>query len=174
MADKDSATNQLLKQISQLQAQVTTLRQKPANPMDTAPKEELPADSRLIEITNTMRHFLETTFSGTMDNDNRTACIKRIGVPNCDQICCFKLNGVLKAVLPTDTIKADGCQGYNGCRISTGNHSGVCRGRGPDAGKGGIHSPSGTVLDGQCTPTYGAKEVQKAAVEAEPVFEIYG
>jgi len=35
----------MTEQISQLQAQVTALQQKPANPMDTVPKEELSADS---------------------------------------------------------------------------------------------------------------------------------
>jgi len=29
-------------------------------------------------------------------------------VPDCDQIRCPKLDGVMKAVLPTDAIKADG------------------------------------------------------------------
>ena len=43
-----------------------------------------------------------------MDNDDCRKRIKRIGVPDCDQIRCPKLDGVMKAVLPTDTIKADG------------------------------------------------------------------
>ena len=54
-----------------------------------------------------------------------------------------------------------------GHRIPTGSHSGMCRGRGPDAGKGNILSSSGAVPDGQRIPTSGAK----VAVEAESLFE---
>ena len=39
---------------------------------------------------------------------NRKKRVKQIGVPNCNQICCPKLDGVIKAQ-PTDAIKADGC-----------------------------------------------------------------
>ena len=56
MADEDSATNQLLKQmmeqISQLQAQVTALQQKPADPMYAAPEKSYqPAADSLRLLT---------------------------------------------------------------------------------------------------------------------------
>jgi len=92
-----------------------------------------------------------------MDNDNCTAHIKRIGVPNCDQIRCPKLDGVLKAVLPTNAIKVDGylLRLQKFCCIPTGSHSGMCGGRDR---KGGIRA-SGAVPEGQCTSTCGTREV---------------
>ena len=43
-----------------------------------------------------------------MPNDDRKKRVGKIGVPDCDQVRCPKLDGVLKAVLPKDAIKADG------------------------------------------------------------------
>ena len=54
------------------------------------------------------KSFLEAAFSGTMSNEDCRKQVKKVGVPDCDQICCSKLDGVLKAVLPRDAIKADG------------------------------------------------------------------
>lgn len=34
--------------------------------------------------------------------------VEKIGVPDCNQALCLKLDWVLKAVLPKDTIKVDG------------------------------------------------------------------
>ena len=89
-----------------------------------------------------------------MDDDDHTAHIKQIGVEICDQISCTKLDGELKAVLPTDTIMVDGWLLVKatailaGCHTPTGSHSVMCGGRRPDAGKGGILSPSGALPDG--------------------------
>ena len=111
MTEQDSETNQLLQkmmeQISQLQAQVTALQQKPPEPMETLAEEKPSTSCRLVKVSDATKAFLETAFSGTMDNDDRTARIKRIVVPDCDQIRCPKLDGVLKATLPTDAIKVD-------------------------------------------------------------------
>ena len=76
--------------------------------MDTVPEEKLPTDSWFIKITNTTKHFLQAAFSGTMDNNGRTACINRIGAPNCEQIRYPKLDEVLKAILSTFAKKKDG------------------------------------------------------------------
>ena len=43
-----------------------------------------------------------------MSNKDCRKQVKKIGILNCDQGCCPKLDGILKAVLPRDTIKADG------------------------------------------------------------------
>jgi len=75
--------------------------------METTSEEEAIIDG-VVNITDATRAFLEAAFSGTMDNNDLTAHIRRIGIPNCDQIHCPKLNGVLKAVLLSDAIKADG------------------------------------------------------------------
>jgi len=65
----------MTEQIMQLQAQVKLLQQQPANPMETTSEEEATTDG-LINITDAMRAFLEAAFSGTMDNDDCTACIR--------------------------------------------------------------------------------------------------
>ena len=43
-----------------------------------------------------------------MSNEDRRKRVEKVGVPDCDQVRCPKLDGVLKAVLPRDAIKADG------------------------------------------------------------------
>ena len=72
MTEQDSETNQLLQkmteQISQLQAQVTMLQQKPPP--------WLKKNCRLVEVSDAMKAFLEVVFSGTMDSDDCTARIK--------------------------------------------------------------------------------------------------
>jgi len=55
-----------------------------------------------------LQAFLWAAFSAVMDNEDRKKRVKQIGVPNYNQIRCPKLDGVMKAVLPTDAIKADG------------------------------------------------------------------
>ena len=63
---------------------------------------------RLVTLNNTTRAFLEAAFSGTMLNEECKKRVEKIGVPDCNQIRCPKLDGVMKAVLPKDAIKADG------------------------------------------------------------------
>ena len=43
-----------------------------------------------------------------MSNEDCRKQVEKVGVPNCDQVHCPKLDGVLKAVLPRDAIKVDG------------------------------------------------------------------
>ena len=43
-----------------------------------------------------------------MSNEDRRKRVEKVGVPDCDQVRCPKLDGVLKAVLPRDATKADG------------------------------------------------------------------
>ena len=50
----------------------------------------------------------------TMLNEDHKKRVRKVGIPDCDQIRCPKLYDVLKAVLPKDAIKADGtCHVYN-------------------------------------------------------------
>ena len=63
---------------------------------------------RLVTLNDTTRAFLKAAFSGTMLNEERKKRVEKIGVPDCNQIHCPKLDGVMKAVLPKGTIKADG------------------------------------------------------------------
>ena len=43
-----------------------------------------------------------------MSNEDHRKRVAIIGVPDCDQVCCPKLDGVLKVLFPKDAIKADG------------------------------------------------------------------
>ena len=61
-----------------------------------------------MQLTETTKSFLKAAFSATMLNKDCRKRVATIGVPNCDQVHCPKLDGVLKAVLPKDAIKADG------------------------------------------------------------------
>ena len=51
---------------------------------------------------------MKAAFSGTISNEDRRKRVEKVGVPDCDQVHCPKLDGVLKVVLPKDAIKADG------------------------------------------------------------------
>ena len=62
----------------------------------------------LVQLTETTKSFLEAAFSGMISNEDRRKRLEKVGVSDCDQVHCPKLDGVLKAVLPKDTIKADG------------------------------------------------------------------
>ena len=54
----------------------------------------------LVMLTETIQTFLEAAFSGTMWNEDCKKCIKKIGIPDRDQIHYPKLDGAIKAVLP--------------------------------------------------------------------------
>ena len=70
---------------------------------------EMEGSSRsLVELSETTKAFLEAAFSATMPNKVRKQRVGKIGIPDCDQIRCPKLDSMLKAVLPKDAIKADG------------------------------------------------------------------
>ena len=111
--ETNTLLKQMMEQMNKLQEQVNTLQSKqststtaPATGMETDEVEQ--EEGGLVEVSEATQAFLGAAFSGIMDNDDRRKRIKRIGVPDCDQIRCPKLDGVMKAVLPTDAIKADG------------------------------------------------------------------
>ena len=87
---------------------------------------------------------------------------------DCDQICCPKLNGLLKALLPKDAIKVDRyltaiLVGRSGPPCS---FAGKCRGGGFDARKGGFNHPDYPVFNGECVPTNGTGTEKEADSEA--------
>ena len=110
--ETNTLLKQMMEQMNKLQEQVNTLQSKqstntaPGTGMETDEVEQ--EEGGLVEVSEATQAFLGAAFSGIMDNDDRRKRIKRIGVPDCDQIRCPKLDGVMKAVLPTDAIKADG------------------------------------------------------------------
>ena len=116
MANKqknDATTNQLLqemmKQMSVLQEKVDTIQKNPPTlePRPNSDDEMEATSGGLMQLTETTKTFLEAAFSTTMLNENRRKRVEKIGVPDCDQVRCPKLDGVLKAVLPKDAIKTD-------------------------------------------------------------------
>lgn len=51
-----------------------------------------------------MKTFLQAAFSSTMTNVDHEKQVKKIVVPDCDQVHCPKLDRVLKAVSPKNAI----------------------------------------------------------------------
>ena len=100
-----------MEQMSQLQEQENTLQSQQEAVTGAVVMAETEEgehdDGGLVEVTDATRTFLGAAFSAMMDNEDCKKWIRRIGVPNCDQIRCPKLDGVIKAVLPTDAIKVD-------------------------------------------------------------------
>ena len=119
MANEQGQENDTNKLIQEMMKQMTTLQEKvdaiQKNPPTSESKLGGDSDNEmevgtdgLVELMETTKTFLEAAFTATMSNEDRKKRVGRIGVPNCDQIRCPKLDGVLKAVLPKDTIKVDG------------------------------------------------------------------
>ena len=104
---------EMMQQMTRLQEKVDALQKNPQ--ADSRQDSEEEAEDgmgglvQFMEMTKTQtKTFLEAAFSSTMANANRKKGVRRIGLQDCDQIRCPKLDGVLKAVLPKDAIKADG------------------------------------------------------------------
>jgi len=103
--ETNTLLKQMMEQMNKLQEQVNTLQNKQsttaaATSMETDDVEQ--EEGGLVEVLEATQAFLGAAFSGMMDNEDRRKRIRRIGVPDCDQIRCPKLDGVMKAVLPTD------------------------------------------------------------------------
>ena len=101
----------MMKQMTALQEKVEAMqssRNEVSNSRNESDDEKEDSDGGLVQLTETTKTFLEAAFSGTMTNADRKKRVEKIGVLDCDQIRCPKLDGVLKAVLPRDAIKADG------------------------------------------------------------------
>ena len=111
---EEVSTAQLLQemkaQMDAIRDQMETIqRNQPVTDVTNSDEEgEEVSGPRLVTLNDTTRAFLEAAFSGTMLNEERKKRVEKIGVPDCNQIRCPKLDGVMKAVLPKDAIKADG------------------------------------------------------------------
>ena len=117
MVNEQGQENDTNKLIQEMMKQMTTLQEKVDAIQKNSPTSESEGDSNdemkvgtdgLVELTETTKTFLEAAFTATMSNKDCKKRIGRIGVQDCDQIRCPKLDGILKAVLPKDAIKADG------------------------------------------------------------------
>ena len=108
--DTNKLIQEMMKQMTALQQKVDAIQKNPPtseSKVDSDDEMEVSTDG-LVELSETTKTFLEAAFTATMSNEDRKKRVGRIGVPDCDQIRCPKLDGVLKAVLPKDAIKADG------------------------------------------------------------------
>ena len=108
--DTNSLIREMLKQVSMLQEKVDSIQKKSVTPSEVGDSDDEMEGSSgsLVELSETTKAFLEAAFSATMPNEDRKKRVVKVGIPDCDQIRCPKLDGVLKAVLPKDAIKADG------------------------------------------------------------------
>ena len=108
--DTNKLIQEMMKQMTMLQQKVDVIQKNPPtseSKVDSDDEMEIGTDG-LVELSETTKTFLEAAFTAIMSNEDCKKRVGRIGVPDCDQICCPKLDGVLKAVLPKDAIKADG------------------------------------------------------------------
>ena len=103
--DTNSFIREMLKQVSTLQEKVDAIQKKSVTPSKVGDSDDEMEGSSgsLVELSETTKAFL-----ATMPNEDCKKRVVKVGIPDCDQICCPKLDGVLKAVLPKDAIKADG------------------------------------------------------------------
>ena len=109
-SDTNRLLQDMMKQMTVLQEKAEAIqssRNEVSNSRNESDDEKEDGDGGLVQLTETTKTFLEATFSSMMTNADRKKRVEKIGVPNCDQIRCPKLDGVLKAVLPRDAIKAD-------------------------------------------------------------------
>ena len=61
-----------------------------------------------MELSEQTRSFLEVAFSATLSNADRKKWIANFGIPDCDKICCQKLDPMLSTILLKDAIKVNG------------------------------------------------------------------
>ena len=109
--DTNELLREMMKQVTRLNKTVDTIEKRSTDPTGSRgdSEEETEEDSGgLVQLTEATKTFLEAAFSGTLSNADRKKRVDKVGVPDCDQIRCPKLDGVLKAVLTKDAIKADG------------------------------------------------------------------
>ena len=102
-----------MKQMMALQEKVEVIQKNPSSgdsnsKLKNSDDEVDDSSGQLVQVTETTKSFLEAAFSGAMSNEDRRKRVEKIGVPDCDQVRCPKLDGVLKAILPRDAIKANG------------------------------------------------------------------
>ena len=111
--DTNQLIQEMMKQMTALQEKVEAIQKNPSSGDSNSRQKDSDdegddSSGRLVQLTETTKSFLEAAFSGTMSNEDRRKRVEKVGVPDCDQVRCPKLDGVLKAVLPRDAIKADG------------------------------------------------------------------
>ena len=96
------------KQMAELEGKVDSMqRAGTSSSFDADPEETEDLAGKLVELSEETSVFLEAAFSTTLSNADRRKQIAHIGIPDCDKICCPRLDPMLATVLPKDAIKAD-------------------------------------------------------------------
>ena len=100
--DTNELLREMMKQVTRLNEKVDIIEKRSTDPTGSRgdSEEETEEDSGgLVQLTEATKTFIKAAFSGTLSNADRKKRVDKVGVPDCDQICCPKLDGVLKAVL---------------------------------------------------------------------------
>ena len=97
------------KQMAKLEGKVDSMQHAgTSSSFDVNPEENEDSAGKLVELSEETSAFLEVAFSTTLSNADRRKRIARFRIPDCDKICCPKLDPMLATVLLKDVIKADG------------------------------------------------------------------
>ena len=96
--DTNQLIQEMMKQMTALQEKVEAIQKNPSSGDSNSRQKDSndegdDSSGRLVQLTETTKSFLEAAFSGTMSNEDRRKRVKKIGVPDCDQVRCPKLNG---------------------------------------------------------------------------------
>ena len=174
--DTNSLIREMLKQVSTLQEKVDVIQKKSVMPLEVEDlDDEMEGSTRgLVELSETMKDFLEAAFLTTMPNEDRKKQVGKVGIPNCDQIRCLKLDGCTaqrrhkgEQVPVTFTHLVGRCGPP--CSFA-GKH----QGRGFDARRGSFSHTDCPVSNGECAPADGTGTEKEADFEAESFFKIHG
>ena len=153
----DESTIKLLeemkKQMSDLQGQVERMQcmGTSASFEDPGEEEDLPT-GELVELLEQTRTFLEAAFSATLSNADRKKLIANIGIPDCNKICCQKLDPMLTTTFAERHHKGGRLSFTSAailvrCRSSSNNNPRGCRGRRVDTAGRVFCSPGGSSFD---------------------------
>ena len=115
--DTTTSTMDLLKemkeQMATLTSKVETLQQKQVSDASLMVQEEEDNEDEelsgsLVSLSESTHAFLEAAFSTMLTNADHKKQVDRVGVPDCNNIRCPKLDPVIQAIVPNEATKADG------------------------------------------------------------------
>ena len=88
-SDTNRLLQEMMKQMTALQVKVEAIqssRNEVPNSRYESDDEKEDGDGGLVQLTETLKTFLEAALSGTMINADSNKRVDKIGVPNCDQV----------------------------------------------------------------------------------------
>ena len=175
--DANSLIQEMLRQVSTLQEKVDTIQKKSVMPSEVGDSDDKMEGSSgsLLELWETTKAFLEAAFLATTPNEDRRKRVGKVEITDCDKIRCPKRDGVVKAVLPKDAIKADGYLSHlQQFWLDVVAPLWLCwkaLGRGFDARKGGFSHPDCLVLNGECALADGTEMEKEADLKLNPFLK---